>query len=190
MNSDVLGAPPSYCRKRNKQQLKQYPLMSPPPPHPPPPTSHGHNGPLRRGNSVCSCVRRCECLCMCVCVFVWHGWPEECSGSRLAEPSQWTGSFTLQGNSTPIRRERGREREGDAKANCLKNNTFLSKTVASLFSFVFNLHLFFPVSLLTGNTGTKTHQHTHAQITLKCPCKFLCFALSLFEMKVLEIKMI
>lgn len=82
----------------------------------------GHNGPLRRGNNVYICVHRCKCLCMCVCVFVWHGWSEECSGSRLAEPSQWTGSFTLQGNSTLIWREREREREkeGDAKSKCLQ----------------------------------------------------------------------
>lgn len=102
-----------------------------PPPHLLP---TGHNDPLRRGNSVCSCVCRCECLCMCVCVFVWHGWPEECSGSRLAELSQWAGSFTLQGNSTLIRREREKETEEEkpkpSVGNCLKNYTLLSKTVA------------------------------------------------------------
>lgn len=59
-----------------------------------------------RGNGVCSCVCAREYLCLCVCVFVWHGWSEECSGSRLAEPSQWAGSFTLQGNSTLMRRQR------------------------------------------------------------------------------------
>ncbi len=95
------------------------------------PTTTGYNGPLRRGNSVCSCVCRCKCLCMCVCVFVWHGWPEECSGSRLAEPSQWTGSFTLQGNSTLIQREREREREGRAKAKCLQLSEKLHSSIQS-----------------------------------------------------------
>lgn len=33
------------------------------------------------------------------------------SGSRLAEPSQWTSSFTLQGNSSLIRKEKERKKE-------------------------------------------------------------------------------
>ncbi len=147
----------------------------------------GHNGPLRRGNSVCSCVCRCKCLCMCVCVFVWHGWPEECSGSRLAEPSQWTGSFTLQGNSTLIRRERGREREGDAKAKCLQLSEKLHSSIknCSLCLFIciqfvstqFFFHslckLVLPLALRWTHTQTPcplAHKHTDAKTTLK----FLC----------------
>lgn len=142
--------PPFYCTKRNKYKPKQ----DIPPLHHHQQRPTGHKGPLRRGNGVRSCVCRCECLCMCVCVFVWHGWPEECSGSRLAEPSQKAGSFTLQGNSTLIRSKRERDRDGEASVGqCLKNYTRLSN--CCLFSFAVKLHqlvcLFFVVFTLSVN---------------------------------------
>lgn len=74
-----------------------------------------------RGNGVCSCVCARQYLCRRVCVFVWHGWSEECSGSRLAEPSQWAGSFTLQGNSTLMRRQR-ESRESEKPNPALANS--------------------------------------------------------------------
>lgn len=108
-----------------------------------------HSSPLRWSTSVCKCVGRCKCLCTRVCVFVWHGWSEECSDSRLAEPSQWTSSFTLQGNSSLIQRERTREEETPGLNVCKKltsswnNCTYcvkkcnFSKKKKSLWAYVF-----------------------------------------------------
>lgn len=89
------------------------------------------------------CVQLCMYVCtgVYVCVFVWHGWPEECSSSRLAEPSQWASSFTLQGNSTLIQRQKGSKRKrlkNQVLATVQKNDTLPFKTLNTYF--IFNSH--------------------------------------------------